>query len=73
VRQYIFIKRSLDLCKVFDIERPEVVSHYAAQKSVPFSIQDPIEDCDVNICGFLNLLKVSMQYGIRKFINISSG
>ncbi len=34
---------------------------------------DPVYDADVNLMGLLNLLKNSREYGVRKFIFISTG
>jgi len=58
---------------VFEIERPEIVNHHAAQPSVPASVENPLLDADVNILGLLNLLECSVKYSIRKIIFISSG
>jgi UDP-glucose 4-epimerase len=65
--------RSIDMEKVFETERPEVVDHHAAQMDVRRSVADPIYDADINIIGGLNLLNLSVKYGVRKFIHISSG
>lgn len=53
--------------------RPEVVNHHAAQSEVPKSIADPGFDAMVNIVGGLNVLRASVDAGVRKFIFISSG
>ena len=58
---------------VFDEERPDVVNHHAAQVSVIASMKEPIEDAIVNILGSLNLIKLSVEYKVKKFIYISSG
>src|SRR5512147_1622548 len=65
--------RSKDLEKVFEAERPEVVDHHAAQMDVRRSVADQIYDADVNILGGLNLLTLSVKYGVREVIYISSG
>lgn len=70
---YLMDIRSDDLQKVFDIERPDVVNHHAAQKSVPKSVDDPVLDADLNIIGLLNVLNQSVRYGVKKVIFISSG
>ncbi|HEB75671.1 MAG TPA: NAD-dependent epimerase/dehydratase family protein [Nitrospirae bacterium] len=72
-RFYLLDVRSEELGKVFEIERPDVVNHHAAQMSVPASVEDPAFDADVNIMGLINLLQSSVAYGTRKFIFISSG
>jgi UDP-glucose 4-epimerase len=70
---YLTDIRSMEIEKIFDIERPDVVNHHAAQMSVPESVDDPFFDADVNIMGILNLLENSVRYGTRKFIFISTG
>jgi UDP-glucose 4-epimerase len=65
--------RSADLRQVFEAERPEVVSHHAAQMDVRKSVAEPIYDADVNILGSLNLLNMCVEFKTRKVIYISSG
>lgn len=70
---YLTDIRSDALERIFEIERPDIVNHHAAQKSVPKSVKHPKLDADVNILGLLNLLENSVRYGVRKVIFISSG
>jgi UDP-glucose 4-epimerase len=65
--------RSPGLRRVFDRERPEIVSHHAAQVDVRRSVSDPVFDADVNVLGSLNLLECCRARGVRKVIYISSG
>ncbi len=65
--------RAPELHAVFDQERPEVVSHHAAQMDVRRSMTEPLFDADNNILGSLNLLECARQSGTRKIIYISSG
>ena len=65
--------RSPEMEKVFETERPEVVDNHAAQMDVRRSVADPIYDADINVLGGLNMLNLSVKYGVRKFIHISSG
>ena len=53
--------------------RPELVNHHAAQSEVPKSVADPTYDAQVNIIGGLNLLKSSVDHGVRKVIFSSTG
>jgi len=53
--------------------RPDVVNHHAAQSEVPKSVADPGFDAMVNLVGGLNVLKASVDVGVRKFIFISTG
>ncbi len=70
---YLMDIRSKEFEKMLELERPEVINHHAAQISVPYSVEDPRFDADVNIQGFVNLLEAAKDTGVRKIIFISSG
>jgi len=59
--------------KLLASEKPEVISHHAAQIDVRRSVADPLFDADVNILGSIRLVELAYQSGVRKFIHISSG
>ena len=59
--------------KVFQKERPDLVSHHAAQMDVRRSVADPIFDAQVNILGTLNLLEKAVRFGTKKIVFASSG
>lgn len=63
--------RNLDDCRKA-VAGMDYVMHEAALGSVPRSINDPITTNDVNIGGFLNMLVVSRDAGIRRFIFAAS-
>ena len=68
----------LDICsqeldKVFELEKPEIVDHLAAQISVTVSTRDPMQDARVNALGMLNLLGTAVRHSIKKFIFSSTG
>jgi UDP-glucose 4-epimerase len=65
--------RSPQLSEVFEIERPEIVDHHAAQVDVRRSVSDPLFDADVNIQGGIRLIQLCLEFGVQKFIYISSG
>jgi len=48
------------------------VCHQAALGSVPRSIKDPITTNDINLSGSLNVLSLSLQNGISRFVYASS-
>ena len=54
-------------------EKPDVINHQAAQKSVSHSVSDPTHDAEINIIGFLNLMEAAKQFGIKKVIFSSTG
>jgi UDP-glucose 4-epimerase len=65
--------RHPSLLDVFASERPEIVSHLAAQISVRVSITDPLHDANVNVLGTINVLEAARRAGVRKIIYSSSG
>ncbi|NPA95907.1 MAG: NAD-dependent epimerase/dehydratase family protein [Thermodesulfobacteria bacterium] len=70
---YLLDIRSPEFEKVLEIEKPDVINHHAAQISVPYSVEDPRFDADVNIQGFVNMLEAAKDQGVKKIIFISSG
>jgi UDP-N-acetylglucosamine 4-epimerase len=48
------------------------VSHQAALGSVPRSIKDPSSTNDVNVGGFVNILKAAVENNVRQFVYASS-
>ena len=65
--------RSDDLAQVFAQERPDVVSHLAAQMDVRRSLREPLLDADVNVLGSINVLECAIQHRAAKFIFASTG
>jgi UDP-glucose 4-epimerase len=60
------------LAAVFERERPEVVSHHAAQTDVRRSMADPAFDAQVNVLGSVNLFQLSVRHGVRQVLFASS-
>lgn len=60
------------LKEVFEREKPAIVVHFAAESHVDRSILDPHSFIKTNIEGTLNLLELSKQYKVQRFINIST-
>ncbi|MCD6254057.1 MAG: NAD-dependent epimerase/dehydratase family protein [Thermotogae bacterium] len=58
---------------VFKAHRPTYVFHLAAQISVSESVKDPKFDAHVNILGSLNILKMCVEYGVKRIIFSSTG
>jgi UDP-glucose 4-epimerase len=61
------------LAGILERERPEILNHHAAQKSVRVSVEDPAEDARVNVIGSLRLLELGRRQGVQKVIFISTG
>lgn len=64
---------SEDLRNVFEKEKPDLVSHHAAQINVRHSIKEPVMDAEINILGTLNLLKCCKDFGVKKIVYSSTG
>lgn len=59
--------------RVFDAERPEIISHQAAKADVRESMQKPALYADVNILGSINLLEQARRVGTKKIIYAGTG
>lgn len=68
----------IDLCdweatkKIFKTEQFEGIIHFAAFKSVPESVANPLKYYHNNITSLINLLKLSKEFGIKYFVFSSS-
>ncbi len=60
------------LRQLFARYRPDVVFHAAAHKHVPLMEQSPQEAVRNNVFGTLNLARTADEYGVAKFIQIST-
>ena len=65
--------RDSKLRDIFDAERPDYISHHAAQMDVRRSVAQPLFDADVNILGSINVIECAKEFGIKHFVYISSG
>lgn len=53
-------------------EDVDFVLHQAALGSVPRSINDPLTSNDVNVGGFLNMLRAAGEKGVKRFVYAAS-
>jgi UDP-glucose 4-epimerase len=65
--------RDPDIREIFAQERPDVLSHHAAQIDVRRSVADPAHDAGVNLLGLLNLMECGRAHGLRRVVFASSG
>ena len=66
IRNYDRLKR------VFDFYQPEYVFHAAAYKHVPLMENNPSEAVLTNVKGTKNLVDLSLEFGVHKFVMIST-
>ena len=64
IRDLEKIKEATNNCKV--------IFHLAAQSSVPFSMENPKEDCEINVVGTVNVLEAAKKAGARVVFASSS-
>ncbi|MBN19537.1 MAG: UDP-glucose 4-epimerase [Chloroflexi bacterium] len=57
---------------IFEIEKPDLISHHAAQTSVRISEENPLNDASINVVGTLNILNLCLYYNISKIIFAST-
>jgi UDP-glucose 4-epimerase len=65
--------RSPQVREVFEAEKPDYVSHHAAQMDVRRSVAQPLVDASINILGSINLLEYAREFGVKRFVYISTG
>jgi FlaA1/EpsC-like NDP-sugar epimerase len=58
--------------KVFKLYRPEMVYHAAAYKHVPLMERNPSQSILTNVKGTKNIADLSCEYGVKKFVMIST-
>ena len=57
---------------VLERHRPQVIHHLAAQVDVRRSVEDPINDAEVNVLGTVAVLEAARAAGVRKLVYASS-
>ena len=58
---------------VFEIEKPEVVYHLAAQTMLRVSLDDPLHDARTNMIGTISVLEACRKNGVLRIIYTSTG
>src|ERR1019366_9220515 len=72
-RFYAIDMRDSKLRTVLQEERPDIVSHHAAQHLDSFVGEKSLADADVHVRGLLNLLEGCVNAGVSKIIFASNG
>jgi UDP-glucose 4-epimerase len=67
------IRDSQALLDLLGRAKPDVVFHLAAQIDVRHSVADPAADARINVEGTINVLAASLEAGVRRFVNTSTG
>ncbi|MBP2635104.1 MAG: UDP-glucose 4-epimerase [Firmicutes bacterium] len=57
---------------IFSQEKFDAVLHLAAQTSVPYSIEHPDVDCQVNLLGLVNIMEACRKTGVKRVVFPSS-
>ena len=57
--------RSQEIEALFQKENFDAVVHLAAQTMVPYSIEHPDEDCEINLAGLINVLENCRKYQVK--------
>ena len=65
--------RSPEAAQLILDEKPQAITHLAAQMDVRRSVADPRFDADVNIGGMLNLLEAAVKAGVERVLFSSTG
>ena len=58
--------------EIFKSYRPHKVFHAAAHKHVPLMESNPVEAVKNNVFGTLNMVELAHEYGVKKFVMIST-
>jgi UDP-glucose 4-epimerase len=65
--------RNPAVAELIRAERPQAISHHAAQMSVSRSVADPMFDAEVNVVGSLNVVLAAIELGSRVVFSSTGG
>lgn len=58
--------------RIFEIEKPHIVLHGAAESFVDYSLKDPNKFINSNVLGTQVLINSSLKHGVEKFLYVST-
>jgi dTDP-glucose 4,6-dehydratase len=58
--------------RIFEIQRPEIIIHAAAETAVDYSLNDPNKFIINNVLGTQVLINAAIKWGVKKFIFCST-
>jgi UDP-glucose 4-epimerase len=67
------IRNRPEIERIFEAEKPDIVSHQAAQIDVRKSVSDPLADAETNILSSIHLIELAVRHHVRRFVYASSG
>jgi len=67
------ITNGIEMQRVFENEKPDIVIHTAAQVMLRKSIEEPVFDAMTNIIGTINVLEACKKSKVKKIIYTSTG
>lgn len=75
-KNFVFYKQSITdhsrLREIFEVEKPEVIVHLAAQAGVRYSLKNPWAYSDSNYLGTMNIFECAKEFGIKRVLFASS-
>ena len=66
------VRNTKRMNQIFQDYKPQIVFHAAAHKHVPLMEDSPNEAIKNNVLGTLKMVKASDQYGVERFVQIST-
>ena len=67
------LRKQAAVAKIFAKEKPDVISHHAAQIDVRRAVREPVFDAECNILASIHLLELAVQHKVKRFIYASTG
>ena len=66
------IRSKIRMTNIFDEYNPDIIFHAAAYKHVPLMEENVYEAVNVNIIGARIVMNLSIEYGLEKFVMVST-